>query len=649
MRNLASAPQTFVRSLADNLGRDVRYGWRTLRRSPGFTTAITLSLAIVIGANTALFGLVDAMFLRRLPLPNAEQLASVKPVSDGRPMSVTYAQYQMVKASAAMPPVEAYRFEGVTAVTQTGEHTDLWIDLVTGGYFQLLGVKPLIGRLLDAQDERAAAPVAVVSEAFWTRYLGRSPDVLGRPIHLNDMTFTVVGVTPARFAGIHFARRFQIAIPFTLSPMGYPDARRLAATMVARLDDRRARASQVASIDGAFRACCLDAATPNTQRDARASEVHVVAVDDPPIHETMSRSDRAGTGIHVVVTDASRGVTSGVDFRDRYRSALVATMAGVLLLLLIACANVATLLLARGESREREFAVRRSLGAGAARIRVQLFIEGLELAFGGALLGFVFAALGTKLLLHVLPRSASPLGDVIAWRSSGVVIAFTAGIMIVCAVGTSLWPARRAGREELVASLAGARRPIVSSWGADRVLVVAQIALAIVLSTAATLFVPTVRNMTRTEGGYRTRNVLLASLNTRQLVDDKQAMQIASADVLRDVAALAGVDGAALTFNAPVLQDGLMQTRVTLPGSTEPAMVTARMNLTSTGFFSATGIGLVSGRDFSASDDALAPPVVIVSQGFERRYYGRPFGVGCSRRYAEPLGSTHGIDRWCRA
>jgi predicted permease len=647
-----------ARNFIDTLRRDVVYGWRSLWRSRGATIAIVLSLAIVIGANTVIFGLVDAMFLRRVPLPHAEQLATVTPVSNGRAVSVHYWQYQRLQALANMPPMAAFRFEGVEVVTPSGEHADMWIDLVTGGYFQLLGVKPALGRAISTEDEHLAAPVAVISDEFWTRYLDRRSDVLGKTLALDDVTVTIVGVMPPSFTGLQFARHFQIALPFSLSPSGFPDVSIASATIVARLTGSENREARAAALDAAFHVCCVDDADIRASGlgSARsAGMMRHVMIDDPPTAEHTARYEDTGPGLRVILNDASRGLTWSVNFRDRYRDVLLATMAAVLLLLLIACANVATLLLARGEARDREFAIRRSLGASAARIRFQLLVEGLELAAMGSLLGFALAAAGTRLLLHALPMSAAPLGSFIAWRSNAAVIGFTAAIMIVCAIATTLWPALRAGREALLGSLTGARRYASRGLRADRVLVVAQVTLAIVLTSAAALYVSTVRNLTVGERGYHSRDVLFARLDALELSGDPAALQTAYDEVLRRARDIPGVEAAALTFNAPVLQDGLTVSEVTMPGSRDDGKISVRENIVSAGSFAASGIGLVSGRDFAPGDGQRAPPVAIVSQSFERKHYGRSsalgrtilIGYGSQPQTARIIGVAHdaGYDR----
>ncbi|HEY4219105.1 MAG TPA: ADOP family duplicated permease [Gemmatimonadaceae bacterium] len=613
------------RNVIDLVRRDVVYGWRSLWRTKAATTAIILSLAIVIGANTAIFGLVDAMFLRRLPLPKAEQLVAVTPVENGRAVSVSYEMYKQLKDATALP-IEGLRTEGVSVVPMTtpaGDQTNLWADLVTGGYFNLLGVKPLVGRMLNKQDEQAALPVAVISEEFWTTHLGHRPNVLGTQLRIDDMTVTVVGVAASGFTGVYFAHHFQVALPFTISPEGITNFSRLSLTLIGRAVTGNTRTGLTASIDGAYRACCLDA-SDNSRLHPQGSSVglHLVTVDDPPLAWAESHYETGVPGIHVLLNDASRGLPWDVDYRDRYRSVLLATMAAVLLLLAIACANVATLLLARGETREREFAVRRSLGASAGRVRLQLLIEGLEVVAVGGALGFALAAMGTKLLLHALPLSAAPLGNSIAWRSSGVMIAFTSAIILICAIATGLLPAQRAGREQLLGSLTGSRRHAVPMWRADRVLVVTQLTLAIVLTTAAALYVSTVHNLTRDDGGYRTRQVLLVRLQARDRDLDRSALRSDYESVLRDANTVPGVERAALTFDAPVLQDGEMPTRVNPPdgiGEQQPT----RINPVSDGFLSAAGVGLVAGRDFTASDDEHNAPVVIVSQAFARHFFGR--------------------------
>ena len=621
----------------DGVVRDIVVAWRSLRRTAGVTTVVVASLAIVLGANTAIFGLTDAMYLRRLDIPDPEQLVRVDALHDGRPYSVRYSEFRNLRSVQSVPKLAGLRTEPVEVTTATGDRHRLWLELVTGEYFDLVGIKPLLGRAIDAADESSAAPVVVISEDYWRQHLGARTDALGQTLHVNDELFTIVGVMPARYRGVYFAHRFEMAAPFTVSPMGFKDARVLATTILARLDGKRDRRVQQATLDAAIRACCVGDAARYSPFQARATNIRVVPVDDPP-SALVPAQDEAPSGLTVRLADGSRGLPWGRDFRDRYKTALIAMAGAVLLLLLIACANVATLLLARGERRAREFAIRCSLGASIGRIRRQLFIESLELCLAGGALGLLVAWAGTTLLAHALPPSVQPLGDVIAWHASSRVLVVTLVITALCAVATSVWPARRVARDELVASLAGSHPRGLGSWASQQLLATCQISLAVVLITAAWLFVSTTRNLTRSAGGYGTRNVMLAQLDAGATADSGAARMTAIEGLRQDLLHIPGVIGVAYSLWAPLVQDGLSQLQFELPGSTARGSIVARFNKVSSDFFRVSGAGVARGREFVPSDGVRGDPVAIVSESFERRYWPGRSAVGAM--ITVPGGST---------
>lgn len=626
-----NAPPALVESTGsrsrwfDGFARDVVVGWRSLRRTPGLAAVVILSLALVLGANSTIFSVTDAMYLRRLDLPSPEQLVRVDVLRDGRHTWLPYSQFEDLRTAPGLPIFAAYRFEGVEAITPAGDTQRLWLDLVTGSYFDLVGIKPLVGRTLDANDEATHANVVVVSEDYWRVHLGGRPDILGQTLRLTDKPFTIVGVMPRRYGGLHFAHRFQMAAPFTVSPTGFSDLGILATTIVARLDPARGEGAQRSAFGAAVHACCADRLPP--RHDTARSSLQFVTVDDAPFHED-TQNTVSTRGLTVELTDASRGLAWGRDFRARYKGALFGVIGGVVLLLLIACANVATLLLVRGESRAREFAIRRSLGASIARVRRQLFVEALELCLLGATLGVPLAWVGTTLLARVLPASARPLGNVITWRMDVRLVAMTLAMTTFCAVVTSLWPARRLGRDELLGALAGSRKQVLGGLTSHRILAVSQIALSMILITAAWLFVATIRNLTGSAGGYGSRDVLLTQIAVHRIGEPVTENTPTLDQIRRELLQLSTVRAVAYAYNAPVMQDGLMQSRVAPVGGASTEAVAVRMNLVSPGFFSATGNPIARGREFANGDDASAEPVAIVSESFQRRHYGDRSALG---------------------
>ena len=315
------------------LSADLRFAARGLRREPGFALAAVASLALAIGANTAIFGLLDAVLLRRLPVPHAEQLVAVaREATGGTDVVLRVDDYATLRDATALPLHADGQLDNIAVERgDAREYTSL--DFVTGGYFGMLGVRPLLGRLIGPGDDRDGAPVAVLSERVWEALFARDPAAIGGRITLGGQPFTVVGVLPPSFRGVRFNGRFDLAIPQRALALVPHPASRTWVSVLARLDAAPSRARAAAALDAAYRACCL-----------------------PP-------DDDGHT--HLRLADISHGVPfSKTDFRGDYARVLALLMGSVLLVLLVACSNVGNLLLARGATRRRELSVRLAIGAG---------------------------------------------------------------------------------------------------------------------------------------------------------------------------------------------------------------------------------------------------------------------------------------------
>lgn len=623
-----------VRGFLANTWSDARYGWRSLLRTPTFTAVIVLSLAIVIGANTTVFGLLHSLLFRRLDLPHPEQLVAFRPIINGYGATIRYDDYLTLERTSGLQHLQAYRADAATIATSTGrsaERGDFWIDLVSGGYFDVMGVPPMLGRVISHDDEVTGAPVVVVSDDYWRQHLRADRRALGRPLLVNDVPFTLVGVMPGSYRGIFFAHAFSIAIPITAAKWFDEEASQKSVALLARVPGGADNAVMRGRASAAFRACCLQSASAGGGTTRARPQARALP-QDAPVSAFGFWQDSADATPHLQALDVSRGLTWGADFRGQYRRALVALMAGVILLLLIACANVGTLLLSRAAARQREFAVRVSLGASRSRMTRQLLTESLELSFIGTVFGVVLSWAGTAILLHHLPSNALQLGDVIAWRASPAIFGFTIVTMAACSVAVGIWPARRAARADILTSLTGSSRALAQArgWRLDRMLVSAQIALALVLALGATLFVATLRNLQRSDGGYHTRRVLLARIDARSVTDSGQVARLQRA-LLNSVRRLPGVDDAALSFAAPVINDFRMFFEQEVPGYTKRAdEPPPPFNAVSPGYFAATGIGMQRGREFDEHDRALSERVVVVSEAFARHYFANRDPIGAS-------------------
>ncbi|HTE46804.1 MAG TPA: ABC transporter permease [Gemmatimonadaceae bacterium] len=614
-----------------SIWHDMKYGARALRRTPGFTAVIVLSLGIVIGANTAIFGLMHSVLLRRLPLPHPEQLVALRPMNGGYRASLTYDDYKTLKQAPGFPRTEAYVPLGATVSVQD-DHADLWVELVSGGYFDLIGVPPLLGRTISNADDATSAPVVVVSEDYWRQHLGGDRAALGKPLTINDVSFTLVGVMPHTYRGIYFGHAFSIAIPLTSGFLTDDRVRNFNVSLLARVPNGASDRAMAARVNAAFLHCCSSHA-PIGRQSAIADPRPRPIPEDGPVSANGGWHDPTDATPHVQILDASRGITWSVDFRGQYKRVLFALMAGVALLLVIACANVGTLLLTRAAARTREFAVRLSLGASRGRLMRQLLTESLEVAIAGTMLGLVLSWAGTSLILHNLPGNALQLGDVIAWRASPTILAFTTVLAAMCAVIAGIWPARHGARVDILAPLTGADRANARArgWPVDAGLAVAQISLALVLVATATLFVATLRNLERADGGYHSRNVLLARVESRNTRFEHTGLGAVVPRIVEDLRRLPGADAVSASLAAPVISDFWAMQHVEIPERAPiPGDETPLANAVTAGYFAATGIGLQAGREFDDHDVAGGEPVAVVSEAFARRYFADRSPIGVS-------------------
>jgi len=598
--------------------RDLRYGLRSLRRSPAFTIVAVLSLALGIGANTAIFGVMYTVLFQRLALRHPEQLVEVRRVAGAATADrFAYAEYLALRGAPAAPRLEAISVTPVTIATRNDQDFAA-LDLVTGGYFDLLGVRPLLGRTITAADVGARAQVVVLSQEIWERFFAGHPAAIGQTVTLHGAPFTVVGVLPRAFRGLMFSGTFAAAAPISVASMlGAADIQRsdrpLLLSLVARLEAGSTPERATRRLDQIFQACCVAVPLPGAPKMGAV----------------------AGVRQHLVAVDASRGVANQKqDLRGEYRRTLFALMAGVALVLLIACANVGNLLLARGTGRRRELAIRMSMGATRARMIRQLLAESIELAVLGGVVGFGVARLGIGLLAHYLPPISGPVAATIAGPPSPAIFVFTAAATIACTVLFGVFPAFRATRVDIVTPLKdggrGARR--AKRVGVDRGIVVAQVALALVLLCTATLFVATLRNLEGHDGGYGSTRVLLTTVETRGTSYEPQGMAPFYQDILMRVRATPGVKTAAMASILPVAGGRWSYGPIRIAGYT-PAPgeeMNAQFAAVTSDYFAATGIGMVAGREFDDRDASGSEKVAIVSDAFARHYLVHRTPIGAS-------------------
>jgi putative ABC transport system permease protein len=610
-----------------DLLQDLRYGWRTLLRAPGFTITAILSLALGIGANTAIFGLMHSVLLARLPVRDPEQLISV--MREGpRGIGVTYSWQEFTDMAGAGVALTASTSSGAI-IESGGVKSREVIDLVDAKYLELIGVRPIMGRLLSVQDLQSTAPVVVISENLWRNFLNADPGIIGQPITINRTPFTVIGVIDGAFKGLHFPGRFSAAVPMTAAPlMGEADPRnapRSAVSVWGRRTEGQTLAQAQAMLQQRFLQCCTrteESIGPGKPTTGKA-----------PIGRNMGGRPATAGEPRVLVTDLSRGLSSlKLDVRAQYRTALYSLMGGVLVLLLIACANVGTLLLARSTARSRELAIRLSLGAARVRLVRQLLTESLQLALLGASLGFLFAWWGMALLARNLPEQLAPFVDTVKLHPNQAVLGFTVAVTVVCSLLFGVLPALRATRIDLTSPMkeSDPRQGGVRTRPIDRFMVGAQVALALLLVTSAGLLVQTLHNLRSLDAGYDRKQLILATADTRTIGNTESNAVPLYPAMLAKVRAIPGVQTAAMATNAPGYGGRYSVTGVRVPGY-EPGPdedLSTHMIAVTPGFFEASGIALKRGRDFTETDIEGSAPVAVVTEAFARRYFANADPIG---------------------
>jgi predicted permease len=592
--------------LAHDAVQDARHGIRGLLAQPGLLIAATLSLGLGLGANTAIFSLVDAVLLRALPVRDPAALVMV-----GR--SWTTPIWDEVR------PRAAGLFEGAAAWSDDrfdlapGGQTDAVDGLfVSGTFFGVLGVEPSLGRLLTVADDRrgggADGPTAVISHRFWQRRYAGDPSVIGRRLLLDRVPVTIVGVVPARFLGPTVGRTFDVAVPIGLADLLRPGAPQ------SLLDGRshwwlrvlfRLRPGQT-----------LEAATAML----RSIQPAVRAATIPP-RWTPEEQARYLTG-PFVLEPAAAGRS---ELRTQYREPLLVLLAMVGIVLLIACANVANLLLARGEARRHELSARLALGASHGRLVRQMLTESLLLVVPGTLLGLALAVWGARLLVTQLATSDSSV--TLALPVDGRLLAFLVAAGLATGIAFGLVPAWRIRRVQPTDVLSRAAPGRVTRRGTvSGPLVIGQVALSLILVVAAGLFGRTFATLATRNLGFEPHGLVQASLAIGRTPVRERADVLAR---VRDaVAGVSGVQAAAVATVEP-LGGMSWNESVDVSGLAVPAGAdhSPYLNAITPGWFATYGTPLLAGRDFNAQDRPGAP-VAIVNAAFVRHYFGTQPALG---------------------
>jgi putative ABC transport system permease protein len=580
----------------DEFGADIRYAFRIFAKNPGFTCVVVLTLALGIGANTAIFSLIDGLMLRWLPVPKPQELIQLQFRVPGSP-SPTAAEtfsYSMARALAEQKEVFA-TLAGFSAagfnVGPPGSLTKVPGSWVTGEYYAMLGLKPAIGRLLLREDDEPGARlVAVISHGYWERQFGRDPRAVNETVLVNGIPVNIVGVSPAGFVGANVGQIADITIPVAALPRINPKAAPLLGP-------------------GNFWLRILARPSPHLSLSAAQTRLNAVwpGIAEQVISPAWSparRKDMAGATF--LFAAGGRGWTL---LRQTYRAPLFILMAAVGLVLLIACANVASLLLARASSRQRETAVRLAMGAGRARIVRQLLTESVLLSLMGAAFGIALAWLSSRFLIDTI--STGPVQVFLDLTPNWRVLSFAAGIGIATGILFGIAPALRITSAGPSAVLKEGGRMSESRSRLLPTLVSVQIALSLVLLIGASLFFRTLQNIQNFDPGFSREGVLLMNFETGTAF---------RADWLEEIRRLPGVMSASISTNSPL--SGATWTEPAVPaGQPLPERDNAIFIGAGPRFFETIQTRLLSGRVFTELDTPSSPTVGVVSEAFARRHF----------------------------
>ena len=628
-----------------DLWQDLRFGIRMLFKSKGFTLVAVLSLALGIGANTALFSVVDAVLLRTLPVAEPERLVLFEyqagpsfrksgmsgtsyvptaPGTEGDSLFRYDVFEKMRQTSAAMPESPLSDFFAFAPISElaavTGDQAEVVNgQAVSGGYYAGLKVQPSLGRTITAEDDKpGAAPVIVLSHQYWEERLGANPAVIGQPLKLNKQSFTIIGVTPPGFTEVTQVNYHPaVTVPLACEPLLRGEDSRLGTAkeagywwlnLMGRLKPGATYEQARDNLNGAFQAAALEVMPP----PRKANEAAQIDPKDYP---------------RLLAESGSRGM---LDERRLYSTIIYGLFIVVALVLLIACANVANLLLSRAALRGPEISLRLAVGAGRWRLLRQLLTESLLLAALGGAVGVLFAFWGKRALLalsddntgRILPRG---IDLSLNWR----VLVFTLAVSLLTGVLFGLAPAWRTTGLDLAASLKQSRRTTGTVSRLSKGLIVVQVALSLLLLVGAGLFIRTLYNLQHVNLGFNQENLLLFKLQPQQGGYKDERLLEFYQQLFARLDNLPGVRTATFGKVPLIAQDNYVN-GILLPG--EDAMTAARHStnrqMARENYLATMEIPLLRGRGFTAQDDERAQYVAIVNQSFVRNYFPNDDALG---------------------
>ncbi|MGB8592202.1 MAG: ABC transporter permease [Candidatus Acidiferrales bacterium] len=608
----------------DTLWQDLRYGLRSLGRTPGFAAAAILTLALGIGANTAIFSVFNQVLLQRLPVKNPNELVMLRNPglknghtwSDGDDAeSFSYLMYKGLREKNSVFSGLLARFPFSASVGYGGDTEKASGDLVSGNYFEVLGVEPALGRVFSLDDDKvpAAQTVVVLSHGYWERRFGRNPNVLNQSILVNNVPMTVVGVARAGFSGIQVGQLSDVFVPLMMKAQmtpnwnGLDDWNDYWLAVFGRLQPGMSIQRARAGIQSAYKPL-LEEQLPTNKGWNEAER-----------QQFLSRQltlSPGGQGRDTVQRDAA--------------SPLRALMVMVVLVLVLACANIANLLLARGATRQREFAIRAAMGASRWRMIRQLLVESLLCAAAGGALGVVIASWTLDVLVTALESGADIQG--LTPRLDWSVLAFAIGATAISGLVFGLLPAWRVTRANVSQTLK--EQGSTTSAGLSHVrfrkgLVATQMAFTVLLLAGAGLFTRTLWNLRHVDLGLRTDHLVSFTIAPQLNGYSQGRTAELSAQLRERLAALPGVTaaGSAVIGTLVGSTDG---SGLTIPGDTQHAKIEQHVhrNWVSPRYFSVLGVPLLSGREFTPADSATSEKVAIISDTAARQFFPNRDPVG---------------------
>ncbi|MGA2260532.1 MAG: ABC transporter permease [Acidobacteriota bacterium] len=603
---------------------DLRHSLRVLRRSPVFTTVAVLLLALGIGANTAIFTLLDQLMLRLLPVKDPEQLVMIWTTgpnlgSNQGSRSSSYPMYQDFQQRAQVFSYVFCRYYTPLSISLGSETERVMGELVSGNYFQALGVGPAVGRVFSPEeDDRVyqGHPVVVLSHQYWVTRFAADPGVVGKKVLVNNYPMIIVGVSAAGFSGIDPTRSPQIRVPMQMKPLMTPGSD--------QLGNRRNQWVQIFARLG----------SGHTMLSAQASlqpllsEILLSEVVEPALRDFPQNIRDRFLARKVRVESAANGYS---DLRQSYSGALTLLMSMVGLVLMIACFNVASLLIARAAARQKEVAVRLAVGASRGQLIRQLFIESTVLSVAGGAIGLFLSVAMTRTLLRFLPTRGMLLAMQAEpdWR----ILVFSLALAFITAILFGLAPAWQSVRVDLSSTLKGAEGAIAGCAGSARLrksLVTAQVAFSFLLLVGAGLFVKTLANLRQTNPGFRDiDNLITFQVDPARSGYSLQRLKDFYRQVRENVQSLPGVKSVGYAW-IPVLSgreadwDFVVEGHPAKDGDTKQAFV----NCLSPGYWRTMGVALSDGRDFDARDEGRRYQVAIVNRAFADRFFGDRSPIG---------------------